>query len=346
MDSCSGKVIYRIPVFRKVSDKERIKSLNDRLAQNLKTNQLLINLSELDIIGVTEVFNNNDSLFEIKYSRKSEIISQLTTESIIRFIESCGLTMYEGLEKVKVTSYNNSVPVRTDVLYNLIDYTDDESRCVLSKGKWYYFNEDYLDYLAASMAEIDVLYDSKYDYCSELYEEFIAKKYEKERNDSVYKNLSDVEVMEKLRKRYYRERAYNLYISERYNFECRDRQDTKFSGGDGEKIELMDLYKDKIVFAVKAGSASSVLCYVVDQSLSTLKMYKDGTADDLPEAKSFGVWLLLDRSTKLDCIGNKPDINQLKMLSLKNRLNAWKKEVRISGYTPIIRINYFNARER
>ena len=36
----------------------------------------------------------------------------------------------------------------------------------------------------------------------------------------------------------------------------------------------------------------------------------------------------------------KPDINRLDMLMLKNRLDQWKKEVRLQGYTPIIYVNY------
>ena len=36
----------------------------------------------------------------------------------------------------------------------------------------------------------------------------------------------------------------------------------------------------------------------------------------------------------------KPDINRLDMLMLKKRLDQWKKEVRLQGYTPIIYVNY------
>ena len=128
--------IYKIPVFNKVSDKDMVERLNTRLAIALEGNPMAINLSELDIIGVTEIFNNNDSLFKIKYYRKTVTVPRLTAEIIIDFIQDCGLTLFDGLEKVKIVSFYNGVPVRTDALYNLIDYIDDELRCVLSKGKW------------------------------------------------------------------------------------------------------------------------------------------------------------------------------------------------------------------
>lgn len=331
--------IYKIPVFNKVSDKGLIESLNTRLASALEENPLIINLSELDIIGVTEVFNNNDSLFEIKYHRKSQTVPQLTAESIINFIHDCGLTLFDGIEKVKVVSYCNGVPVRTDALYNLIDYIDDEQRCVLLKGKWYYFNDDYLGYLEESLSEIDIIYDPRYDYSTALHEQFVEMKYELERSSPEYAGLSANEARAKLRKKYYRERAFNLYISDNFGFECHDREEINISGA---RIELMDLYKDETLFAVKFGNTSSVLCYVVDQSISTLKLYKQRVLENLPVATNIAVWILLDRRTHLDIVNGKPNINQLEMLALKNKLDAWKKEVRISGKRPIIMLNYFN----
>jgi len=332
--------IYKIPVFNKVTSKEMIENLNDRLAIDLEENPLCINLSELDIIGVTEVFNRNDSFFEIKYNRKVKLVSQLTSEEIIGFIRSNNLTLYDGLEKVKIVSYFNGAPIKTDTLYNLIDYIDDKMRCVLSKGKWYHFNDDYLGYLADSLAEIDIIYNPQYDFTTELHEQFVQAKYKNEKDSPEYEGLEQDEVINKLRKKYYRERAYNLYMSDCFGYECHDREET--SVGDA-KIELMDLYKDEALFAVKIGNTSSVLCYGVDQSTSTLKLYKQQVLENLPTVKKFGVWLLLDRRTHLEIIDGKPNVNQLEMLTLKNKLDAWKKEVRVFGYTPIIMINYFNV---
>lgn len=328
---------YKIPVFNKVSDKELLIQLNDRLADSLNANPLLINLSELDIIGVNEIFNNNDSTFKIYYKSNSIMVTTLISEYITDFIRDCELTLYEGLEKVKIVSYYNNISVRTEKLYDLIDYTDDDMRCVLAKGKWYYFNDDYLGYLAESLNEIDVIYDPQYDYTTILHEQFISERYEEEKDQPEYSELTADAVKEKIQKKYYRERAYNMYISDRYGYECHDREGTSVGGA---TIELMDLYKDETIYAVKIGNSSSALCYAVDQSLSTLKLYKQQQIEHLPISKRFGVWLLLDRRTHLELNDDKPNINQLKMLSLKNRLDAWKKEVRISGYTPIIIINY------
>lgn len=45
-------------------------------------------------------------------------------------------------------------------------------------------------------------------------------------------------------------------------------------------------------------------------------------------------------ATHIEDENGKPDLNRLKMLMLKNRLDQWKKEVRVQGYKPLIYINY------
>ncbi len=196
-----------------------------------------------------------------------------------------------------------------------------------------------MGYLEESLSEIDIIYDPRYDYSTALHEQFVEMKYELERSSPEYAGLSANEARAKLRKKYYRERAFNLYISDNFGFECHDREEINISGA---RIELMDLYKDETLFAVKFGNTSSVLCYVVDQSISTLKLYKQRVLENLPVATNIAVWILLDRRTHLDIVNGKPNINQLEMLALKNKLDAWKKEVRISGKRPIIMLNYFN----
>ena len=106
-------------------------------------------------------------------------------------------------------------------------------------------------------------------------------------------------------------------------------------------IELMDLYYDRTMYAVKIGSTSAKLNYVVDQSISSLKMYKHRQLDDMPEIDNVAIWIILKRKTHLAMKNGKPDLSGLKMLSLKNKLDSWKKEVRILGYKPVIYLNYW-----
>ena len=61
----------------------------------------------------------------------------------------------------------------------------------------------------------------------------------------------------------------------------------------------------------------------------------------MPKVNTIAVWIVLKRHTHLPEIDGKPDISALKMMMLKNRLDEWKKEVRILGYTPKVYLNYW-----
>ena len=108
----------------------------------------------------------------------------------------------------------------------------------------------------------------------------------------------------------------------------------------GCNIEVMDLYKDGMMCAVKIGSASSKLCYAVDQSLTALKLYKKGNLPNVPKINTVVLWFVLETQTHIEDVDGRPQLNQLDMLMLKNRLDQWKKEVRLQGFTPMIYINY------
>jgi len=329
--------IYKIPVYNKVTNKDEIKKLDQHFSNDIEENPLLINLSELDIVGATEIFNNRDSYFDIKYRRKRKTTPHITEDIITAFIEEQGLTLFEGLDKVKIVSYGEHV--HTERLYNLIDYVDDKARCLLSKGVWYYFNDDYLEYLKDSLEDIEVAYDPGYDFSTKIHNDFLKRKYLKESNYPDYLGKSKDEIQKKLKDKYYKEYAYNLLMEEHYKFECLDRFLIQINRS---KVELADLYKDETLFSVKIGNASSTLCYAVDQSLTAAKLYKHELKNDLPKVEKMAIWFILDRRLPLKTCNGKPNINKLEMLSLKNKLDNWKKEIRLLGYTPLIRINYFN----
>lgn len=328
---------YKIPVFAKVIDTNLIETLDKKLKDEIRKNVDSINISEVDIIGATEIFNHNDTQFTVKFNRKKEDISELSIEQLKSFAKKYGFNLSKILLDIKVVRYNNGAPVRTDTIKNLIDYTDDAERCILLNGQWYYFNDDYLEYLSDSIREIDVIYNPAYDFKKSLRKEFIDRKYLEEKDDEKYKEKTESQIRESLDRKYYAERYYNIMLSEKYGFENYDRVETRIGSAD---IELMDLYKDKTMFAVKIGNSSGKLCYVAEQSLQALKAYKHNLGDEKPELKNVAILLVLERTKKLKLVEDKPDINELDMLLLKNKLDSWKKEVRVLGYNPVIYVNY------
>ena len=330
--------LHKIPVFSKIKDEKIIQELDQRLIEKIEENIECINISELDIIGATEIFNSNDASFTLKYGKKHKDIQELTKDNILKFMDENGLKIKNNFLDLKVVSNKNGDPVCTDVMKRLIDFTDDDKRCLLLKGEWYSFNDDYVQYLQDSIAELEVIYDPKYDFSNKKLSDYVNRKYREEKDGVEYEGLTTEEIKRKIKDKYYAERVFNNILSEQFGFENHDRDDDETGAG---KIELMDLYKDGTMYAVKIGNSSAKLSYVVEQSISSTRMYKHHLLPDMPKVESVAVWIVLKRRTHLPDVNGKPDISSLKMIMLKNRLDAWKKEVRILGYTPVVYLNYW-----
>ncbi|QHE59924.1 hypothetical protein FHE72_01940 [Rossellomorea vietnamensis] len=327
----------KIPVFSKVIEDHLIDKLNMKLKEAIKEETYIVNFSEIDIIGTNETFNHNDSTYKISYKSKHKTIESLTQEELHKFAKENKFNLNENILDIKVVSFQNGNPVRTDFIKDLIDYTDDEERSLLSKGQWFKFNDDYLNYLEDSISEIETTYDPEYDFDKNEHKKFIDSKFILEKGEVIYQDLTEKEIKKKLKNKYYSEKYYNINLQEKFGFVNYDRDFTRVGTA---TIEEMDLYKDGTIYAVKIGNSSGKLSYVVDQSLQTLKIYKHKMSNNNLEIKEIGLWIILDRKTKLPIISGKPNINHLDMLILKNKIDHWKKEVRLLGYKPVIRINY------
>jgi len=336
------KVFYKIPLFHRVKDENMLKILDDKLEEAIckailhESNDVSIVVPELDIIGVSEVFNRADVRTKLKCSKKEKEISALTIEGIRSFCRDYGINSIEEIKKIKITKYFNDQEGYTDSLKNIIEYTDDENRCIFFSGKWHLFNDDYLTYLNESIEGIKTIYKEKYDFKENVHNLYIEKILKREGKNDKYKGKSEQEIKKSLKKQYYAELCFNLIRADEGEFECYDRDIIK-------GIEKMDLYEKqtKTMFAVKKGRASSELCYAIDQSLTSLKMYKHGQIEDMPDVENVGLWFILERKEHLT-MKNENEVNlcELDMLMLKNRIDQWKKEVMLSGLKPIIYINY------
>jgi uncharacterized protein (TIGR04141 family) len=332
------KDIYAIPVFSKVKDIELIALLDDKIAEDVHKNPSQINVSELDIIGATEIFNHNDGEFTIKYDMYEKNISILNKSEIELFCNENGLNFSDIVLDISVISLKDGVSIRTDKIKNLIDYTNDNEKCILSKGQWYKYNDDYIQYLKNSIQEIDVIYEPKFNFTKQQYLDFINTKFNLEKDETKYSGKNEKEIRNKIMQKYYVERSFNLIRESNDGYKNLDRNEDRVGT---VKIEIMDLYKDKTMFAVKIGNTSAKLCYAIDQSLTSLKMYKHKTLTAMPEINKVAIWLVLERQHILTTLSDgKPNLDELNMLMLKNRIDQWKKEVRLLGFTPCIYINY------
>lgn len=329
----------KIPVFSKITDKDYIAKLEKMLRDQIRQGQAVINISELDIVGVTEVFNNNDGTFMLKYKRHEKEISVLNAESIREFCEENSIDYESNVLDIRVVSFYNGEPVENRLVHDMIDYIIDDEQILLSKGIWYKYNDDYLEYLRDSLAEIETVYDRQFDFSESIHDRYVEDLFNTEKHDPQYAGLNDEQIKKIIKNKHYAERAFNELRSRDDGFICYDRA-LKEAGK--ERIEVMDLYKDGFMYAVKIGNSSSKLCYVVDQSLTALKLYKKGLLPGTPSITTAVIWLVLETNTHIEDDNGTPVLDNLKMLMLKNRLDQWKKAVRLMGLKPIIQINYRN----
>lgn len=332
----NGEEKCKIPVFVKIKDKEYIDRLNERMQLEISEQPEIV-ISELEIVGANEIFNHNDDEYIIKYKGKNKQVTSLTVDELKLFCSDFGFNYCEAVLDIKVGGYCNGEPLPTTVIKNIIEYTDDEERCLLSNGEWYKFNDDYLNYLSASITEIPVEYHPEYDFSATIHNSFLNEKFEEEKTSTDYEDKTDEQIKKAIKSKYYAERAFNILRS-RDGFQNFDREYTQV--GDSN-TEPMDLYKEGgYIFAVKIGNTSGKLCYAIDQSLTSLKLYKQGKLTDIPQITTVALWFVLERKTHIEDENGIPDLNKLEMLMLKNKLDQWKKEVRLSGYKPLIYINY------
>ncbi len=338
------EVKYKIPLFQLVKDNSLLELLNQSI------NQLLINtlvngeeialftIPELQIVGASEVFNHTDDEFELRYlNSEPKKITHLTESTIKTFCEEKNINSIDKIDKIKVVRCQNGDPVAIQKLKDIIEYTNDEHKCIFHGNKWYMFNRDYLTYLNESIKEVDTFYYESYNFLNVEHDEFLDQQYILEKDNAEYIGKSSESIKSSLKRKYYAERWYNIKREADGGFTNHDREGT--SAG----FEKMDLYEieSKTMFAVKKGKASSDLCYAVDQSLTALKKLKHGEIADMPPISNVGLWFILERRRHLPIDeNNKVDLTALDMLMLKNRIDQWKKEVRLAGYKPIIYINY------
>lgn len=176
--------INRIPVFSKIRNDDQIEYLEDQLIESLQDELSSINISELEIIGTNEVFNNIDNEYCISYNKYSKkIISSLTNEEIKQFCIENNLDFPLVYLDILISFFRNGEQVFSKKMRSLIEYSAEDSNCLLLNGIWYEYNDDYLEYLNESISEIKTCYDRRYDFPQSIHESFIQKKYSEEKSN-------------------------------------------------------------------------------------------------------------------------------------------------------------------
>ena len=331
----SGKKLTRIPVCNVVSRPEDIDALENRLKEDFLKEDSTVTISEFDVVGTEEVFVRADA-FELLCGQESKRITTLDIKELRAFYAEHGITDVETMLKTIVRFLLNGNSQVVKSIRNFIDYLDETENALLVCGKWYRFNDDFCQCLKASLDDIRVVYDSKFDLSATKIGQFWDEKFAEHKGEEKYLGLSEEAYRTAIRKRYYKEYAFNL-MREKDGYEVCDRKTVEING---DKIEICDLRKDGVIYSVKRGNSSADLSYVVTQSEAAIDLYTNQALPKKDKPKRVALWLLLSRKDHLPIQDERLDWDMLGMLLLKIRIDNWKKKARLVGMTPEICINY------
>ncbi|MGE6229874.1 DUF6119 family protein [Paenibacillus chitinolyticus] len=329
------EVKVKIPFFKSVKEQDEILALKEMMVRDFENDLMSIDFSEYQIYATRVVFRDNHE-YEFRHKYKSTRSDKVTLESIEAFMNEHEFSTHDDLLEIRVAVFEDGKSIFSTNIEKLIYYTNEESHALLADGSWYIYNEDYLQYLKDSLHEIPTEFEERYDYSESAHDKYLEQIFQRERTNDDYKDLDDSKLRKSIAQKHYTERYYNDWLVE-LGFTNFDRE---LEAIGKHKLEAMDLFKDNSMYAVKFGKSSGKLCYAVDQSIEAIKAFHRGDIKLDVKIENVYLWLVLERKGELPLIDGKPDITELNMLILKNKLDQWKKEVRLLGYRPKIKINY------
>ena len=326
----------KIPYFRLVKKQEDIDHLESKLKMDFTKEESTIALSEFDVIGVDEVFNRADS-YTVLCGKASKNVTDLTWNKLKQFYAENGIDSTDVMFSTKIRFLVNGNCNVTKSLSSLIDYLNEDERALLVCGKWYRFNDDFMECLHNSLSELPVMYDSKYDLSAQVLEGFWKRMCEKHKADDQYAKMQEKDYVQAIKRRYYHEYAFNT-MREEEGYELCDRKLATLKSG--EKIEICDLRYADAIFSVKRGSGSAELSYLVTQSEAAIDLFENGSLPRDQRPARVVLWMILSRTEHIPLDRNVLEWDKLGMLLLKIRIDSWMKKARLAGMTPEIRINY------
>jgi uncharacterized protein (TIGR04141 family) len=311
--------LFEIPRAELIKDETSIKSLNTNLVEMIKTLGTNLEVEEQSLSGVDFIFAKDYSLSLRTEHVGWKDVPEQTIESIRETLNMEGDEIsISNIDQIKIKAKPDEGNGFTKSLKYFLDYVDEDFN-FLQNGKWYRFNEKYIDYLLKEINKIPI----------ETFDDFV---YSKSEYTSFFESLSEEE-----KKKWYAERFFNERKASHNGYLNLDR-DSTMQIYNSYSLEVADLYKDDTLFFVKIGGTQKQN-YVIDQAIGTLKYLLDNQRKIFFNGESYipkklCLWLVLDRKTRID------SLKKLKSFILLINLLDWKKETLLSEFEPKIRISY------
>ena len=159
-DSMKDDEIIRLPKLDLVSDEVLINELNSLLLDSIVKSEANVCIEEISISGINIIFRFNECNYELIFKQgrkevaKLDIGNSLNIEGVSSFVKENNIS---NLDEIKVKFKREESSQLTKDLKELLDfYTEyEEYNYFLKNGKWFKFNQNFMEYLKKSLVGIE-----------------------------------------------------------------------------------------------------------------------------------------------------------------------------------------------
>lgn len=307
-----------IPRSIRIINEEEQKKLEKLLIKNIKNKEYMIAISTQQLSGVDLIFSDKYTYHLVINGLEYEIDEDFPLEEINKIVKKNKQMDYTKLLNTRVNVKEEDQFIYSKKLINFIDFVDSKNNYYLEDGNWFQFDKNYIKYLRNTVEKIKIDNENELKNFDEAKYNKWLKKYNKNP------------------KQWYREKYLNSLLEKNFNYLNYDRD---FYNYEKIAVEFADLIKGSTFYFVKIGKPQK-LNYVVDQSLSALKVFQHTGLTIKNNNKKisltkFTLWIFLERKTEIKKI---IEINSLIFLM---KLANWRKEILLAGLEPELKISYY-----
>lgn len=265
----------KLPKVDVVQDEEKQKELDNLLVDAISNTAVSsLQTNDITLSGVEFIFSDqHEYSFYLTGDRESNTErEELNIENLKKFIADNEIDLKQQINKIRIKVYNENGNDYSIVLKEAIDFIQENDRFCLIDGKWYQFNQSYIQYLQEEVDKIK----------TEFGNSEVIEKEEDEFNKSKVREgfINCDKILEAIGKKY--------------------------------KVEKMDLYKDKVLYYVKMGSPQKMTYNIDQSinviKLLQNNQSKINVENKEREVGAICLWFILDRKKK---IGKLSDINSI-----------------------------------
>lgn len=312
----------KLPRMLAIKDPLKIDQLDQELAAAIQSpsSNRAVEIYDYDLYGTDFVFSQNTHV-KLKFKNddtgikvESSLLSTLTLESVRDFVNEHGLNLSETIREIQVQVFVDETSKFHAKLVALLEYVGDENT-FLYKGKWFYFNQSFLEYLTDSVSSIATTV-SPTVFTKNEHEDW------RQANPTLKVNYREQYVLNKL-------------ADQMNGFVINDRElDYKHIGGKKLSIEISDLIdrENKTLLVAKIGEAKD-FAYAANQASTALSMVDDNKyrteAGEIIDVEKIVLFFACTNATTPSNVSDVSSINFLLQLN-ELLLLAREKKVELS----------------